>query len=120
MRRILVDKARRKRSRKHGGGLVRQDIEAAQVAAPEVAEDLLALDEALTALAGTDPPPGAAGRAPLLRGPDPEAGGRSAGHLVPNRRFGLGLRPGLAARRAEGRRVPDRSASECSSAKKSE
>jgi RNA polymerase sigma factor (TIGR02999 family) len=55
MRRILVDKARRDRSRKHGGGLVRHDIEEAQVAVPEVSQDLLALDEALTRLARADP-----------------------------------------------------------------
>ena len=55
MRRILVDKARRDRSRKHGGGLVRRDLEAAQVVVPEVSQELLALDEALTALARVDP-----------------------------------------------------------------
>ncbi len=55
MRRILVDKARRDNSRKRGGGLIRHDVEAAQVAAPEAPGDLLALDEALTALALADP-----------------------------------------------------------------
>src|SRR5436305_44640 len=50
MRRILVDKARRDRSRKRGGGLIRHNFEAAQVAAPEAPQDLLVLDEALTAL----------------------------------------------------------------------
>jgi RNA polymerase sigma factor (TIGR02999 family) len=55
MRRILVENARRKRTRKHGGGFRRQDPEAAQLAAPEPAEDLLALDEALDKLAAKDP-----------------------------------------------------------------
>ncbi len=55
MRRILVDQARRARSQKRGGGLVRHDIDATQVATPEAPADLLALDEALTALAQTDP-----------------------------------------------------------------
>src|SRR3954454_14627099 len=55
MRRIMVDRARRANSREHGGGLARRDIEAAAVVAPEVPQDLLALDEALTALARTDP-----------------------------------------------------------------
>ena len=41
MRRILVDKARLDRSRKRGGGFVRHDIEGAQVAVPEVPQDLL-------------------------------------------------------------------------------
>jgi RNA polymerase sigma factor (TIGR02999 family) len=55
MRRILVENARRKRSRKHGGGRVRQDLDQVQLAAPEDGEDLLALDEALNRLAEKDP-----------------------------------------------------------------
>ena len=55
MRRILVDKARRDRSQKRGGDLVRHDVEVAGVAVPEVPDDLLALDEALQALATADP-----------------------------------------------------------------
>lgn len=54
MRRILVDQARRKRSRKGGGDLARQDLDALEIALPEVPEDLVALDEALTKLAATD------------------------------------------------------------------
>ncbi len=55
MRRILVEDARRKRSGKHGGGMIRQDLDGIQLAAPEVGEDLLALDEALSRLAEKDP-----------------------------------------------------------------
>jgi RNA polymerase sigma factor (TIGR02999 family) len=55
MRRILIDRARRRRSRKHGGGHAWQDVDLAQVAAPQAAEDLLALDEALQKLAAGDP-----------------------------------------------------------------
>jgi RNA polymerase sigma factor (TIGR02999 family) len=55
MRRILVENARRKHSRKHGGGLKRHDAEEAPLAAPEPAEDLLALDQALNQLAALDP-----------------------------------------------------------------
>jgi len=55
MRRILVDKARRKRSVKRGGKLVRQDVEESQLAAPEVGDDLLAVDEALNGLSAADP-----------------------------------------------------------------
>jgi RNA polymerase sigma factor (TIGR02999 family) len=55
MRRILVDRARRKRSRKRGGGLVRHDLADMQLAAPELGEELLALDEALARLAAKDP-----------------------------------------------------------------
>jgi RNA polymerase sigma factor (TIGR02999 family) len=56
MRRILVENARRKGRRKHGGGLIRHDLDAAEQAAePEVREDLLALDEALTRFTSVDP-----------------------------------------------------------------
>jgi RNA polymerase sigma factor (TIGR02999 family) len=55
MRRILVDAARRKRTKKHGGR--RHRVELADVPArPDVAdEQLLALDAALTRLAAEDP-----------------------------------------------------------------
>ncbi len=55
MRRILVENARRKKAIKRGGGRRRQQIDPDQVAAPEVSEDLLALDEALGKLAQADP-----------------------------------------------------------------
>jgi RNA polymerase sigma factor (TIGR02999 family) len=55
MRRILVDKARRKRSRKHGGDRGRRELDPSALAAPEASEDLLALDEALTRLAAAEP-----------------------------------------------------------------
>jgi RNA polymerase sigma factor (TIGR02999 family) len=54
MRRILVDGARHKASRKAGGGRVRQDLDGLEIALPEIPEDLLALDEALNKLAATD------------------------------------------------------------------
>jgi RNA polymerase sigma factor (TIGR02999 family) len=55
MRRILVENARRKDRRKHGGSLTRRDlVDAEQLTEPEVSEDLLALDEALTKLASVD------------------------------------------------------------------
>ncbi len=55
MRRILVENARRKRSPKHGGGRVRQDLDDIQLAVPELCDDLQALDEALNRLAEKDP-----------------------------------------------------------------
>ncbi len=54
MRRILVENARRKRTLKRGGHRARRDLDEAALLAPEPREDLLALDEALTALAATD------------------------------------------------------------------
>ena len=53
MRRILVDNARRKRALKRGDGLRRQPLEA--VVAPQIDEELVALDEALHELAAADP-----------------------------------------------------------------
>ena len=47
MRRILIDQARRKKSRKRGGDLERHPIEEVEIAAPAPAVDLLAVNEAL-------------------------------------------------------------------------
>jgi RNA polymerase sigma factor (TIGR02999 family) len=55
MRRILVDNARRKASVKHGGGRERIDLEQEPLVAPARADQLLALDEALAALATEAP-----------------------------------------------------------------
>jgi RNA polymerase sigma factor (TIGR02999 family) len=54
MRRILVDRARHRASRKAGGGRARCDLDALEIALPEIPEDLLALDGALNKLAATD------------------------------------------------------------------
>ena len=50
MRRILVERIRRKRTPKHGGDLTRVDIVPIDIAAPETPEDLIALDQALKKL----------------------------------------------------------------------
>jgi len=55
MRRILIDKARRKARPKHGGDLERQDLDDVDLAIEQPTEDILALDEALTRLATEDP-----------------------------------------------------------------
>jgi RNA polymerase sigma factor (TIGR02999 family) len=52
MRRILVDKARRKIRPKHGGGRTRVDLDSACALAEDREEDLLALDESLTCSEG--------------------------------------------------------------------
>jgi RNA polymerase sigma factor (TIGR02999 family) len=54
MRRILVDNARRKGRVKHGGERNRSEMDPAQIAAPQVHEDLIALDEALDRLKVVD------------------------------------------------------------------
>ncbi len=54
MRHILIDRARRKRSRKRGGDQVRVAFDEANVAATENTEEVLAVDEALAGLAAAD------------------------------------------------------------------
>ena len=55
MRQILVDQARRKAARKHGGGLERVDADEVEIRVEGPGEDILALDEALTRLEAEDP-----------------------------------------------------------------
>jgi RNA polymerase sigma-70 factor (ECF subfamily) len=55
MRRILVDFARSRRYQKRGGGLRLVSLDEAMAAPLERSRDLVALDEALTALAAIDP-----------------------------------------------------------------
>jgi RNA polymerase sigma factor (TIGR02999 family) len=55
MRRILVDSARRKQTRKHGGDHRREDLGLDALVAPEPEMDLLALDAALERLTQRDP-----------------------------------------------------------------
>ena len=55
MRRILIDKARRKARVKHGAGQVRLDLEEHDLAATEIDERVLLLNEALAQLETEDP-----------------------------------------------------------------
>ncbi|MCI0537816.1 MAG: ECF-type sigma factor, partial [Verrucomicrobiales bacterium] len=55
MRRILVDRARRKRSRKHGGGAERVELEAVEIPAPADDDLILRVHEALEQLTVEDP-----------------------------------------------------------------
>jgi RNA polymerase sigma factor (TIGR02999 family) len=54
MRRILVDNARRKQAVRHGGGLHRTELDELTIAAGVPDEELLAVHEALEALAAHD------------------------------------------------------------------
>jgi RNA polymerase sigma factor (TIGR02999 family) len=56
MRRILVDQARRKKSRRAGGDRQRQPLGEVEIAAPEPDVDVLALDEALERFERIDAP----------------------------------------------------------------
>jgi RNA polymerase sigma factor (TIGR02999 family) len=55
MRRILVERARRKKAVKHGGGRQRLDAATVALVAPENEDDLVAIDEALDRLAAVAP-----------------------------------------------------------------
>src|SRR5947209_3712269 len=55
MRRILIDKARKRQRRKRGGGWQRVDLDAVEVSIEEPPDYLVALDEALTKLAHKHP-----------------------------------------------------------------
>ncbi|HWD21105.1 MAG TPA: sigma-70 family RNA polymerase sigma factor [Verrucomicrobiae bacterium] len=55
MRRILIDRARRKSAQKHGGGQARVEMDDWEIAGPAPDEQLLALDEALGKFAMLEP-----------------------------------------------------------------
>jgi RNA polymerase sigma factor (TIGR02999 family) len=55
MRRILIENARRKRAEKHGGNLLRVELDDVDVPAEAPSEEILAVDEALSRLAAEDP-----------------------------------------------------------------
>lgn len=55
MRRILVDRYRRKQALRHGGDRHQVPLEEAELAIPALDYDLLAVDEALDRLAAADP-----------------------------------------------------------------
>jgi RNA polymerase sigma factor (TIGR02999 family) len=55
MRRILIDRARRRQAVRRGGQFQRVDTDALEIAAPAPDDELLALDEALGRLAEREP-----------------------------------------------------------------
>ncbi len=55
MRQILVEQARRKARRKHGGGQQRVDLDEVHLSVEPACPDILALDEALSGLEADDP-----------------------------------------------------------------
>ena len=55
MRRILIDRARRKSALRHGGGQARVDIQQIDLASPDADDQILAVSEALDKLAVQDP-----------------------------------------------------------------
>jgi RNA polymerase sigma factor (TIGR02999 family) len=55
MRRILIDRARRRNTRRHGGEYQRVDLANCDLAAPQADDELLAVNEALKRLAKAHP-----------------------------------------------------------------
>jgi RNA polymerase sigma factor (TIGR02999 family) len=55
MRRILIDRARRKLTQRHGGGFERVELDGYDLAAPEADDQLLAVHDALDKLAQLHP-----------------------------------------------------------------
>ncbi len=55
MRRILIDRARRKCAQRHGGGQERVDIQQLDIASPGPDDQLLAINDALEKLGAQDP-----------------------------------------------------------------
>ena len=68
MRRILIENARRKRSRKSGGGFTRVDLDEAHLTINPEQDDLLALHDSLSKLAQEDSPAAAVAKLRLLAG----------------------------------------------------
>jgi RNA polymerase sigma factor (TIGR02999 family) len=86
MRRILVDNARRKQSKKRGGDRVRLDLDQCAAATSERLDDVLEIDAALDRLAAADP---------------------QAAELVKLRYFaGLSIAEAAAALGVSGNRIP--------------
>lgn len=55
MRQILIDRARKKKAQRHGGGQERVDLESVEIASPAPDDKLLELNEALEELAAAQP-----------------------------------------------------------------
>jgi len=55
MRRILIDRARRKAALRHGGGQQRLDVHDLEISAPAQDDELLAINEALEQFAALEP-----------------------------------------------------------------
>ena len=101
MRRILVENARRKAPSKRGGAGQRIPLDDVQIAAPERPDDLLDLDEALTASKRPTGRPRSSSSCVTSR-PDHSRGRGRTRPRAANGGCGLGLCPGLAARPVEG------------------
>src|SRR5262249_34665897 len=82
MRRILVDNARRKKSKKRGGDRARLDLDRLAAATSERADDVLDIDDALAGLADADRQAAEPGKLRYFAGPS-----------VPQAAAALGISP---------------------------
>ena len=105
MRRILVNVARAKGYQKRGGGATQVSFDEALVVSHERGDDLVALDDALTAFAIVDRPQGPGRGAAVLRRPERGGNRRGAERVAGNRHARLETGEGLAASRARRRRA---------------
>ena len=110
MRRVLVDVARTRDRAKRGRGQLHVSLsEAADVPVGTDGVDLVALDDALKTLEGTERAAEPRRRAALLRRTEPGGSGARAQRVGGNRETGLEPGAGLALPRAEQRRMnPER------------
>jgi RNA polymerase sigma factor (TIGR02999 family) len=79
MRRILVERARRKRTEKHGGRRLRIDLSLAEPMTEADPDAVLDLDDALTALAAEDPDAAAVAKIRIFAGLSVEDAARTLG-----------------------------------------
>ncbi len=103
MRRILIERARRKAALRHGGGQQRVDMDEIEIAAPAPDDELLAVNEALDKFAALDAPKTELVKLRFFAGLDPGAGGRRARRFRANGQAMVGLRAGLALCGMQGR-----------------
>ena len=104
MRRILVDRARRHRSLKRGGGRDRIELDLAGLASPDPEPDLLALNEALDRLAARDPLKAELVSLHYFAGLTLPQAALCPRPIARHCEALLGLRPRMVARRDPGRR----------------
>ncbi len=98
MRRILIDQARDRGRLKRGGDRRRVRLDLDALLAEPPGDDLLALDEALTALAGEDPGAAELVQLRVFAGLTLGQAAKALGISRPHRRPRLDLCPGLAQR----------------------
>ena len=100
MRRILVERARRKRRLKHGGNLNRHSANDLNLAVEVPPDDVLAVDESLEKLAEVDSQAAKIVKLAFFRGHDTRRSRGRFGHFQPHGASGLGIRPGMAGANA--------------------